>query len=36
MAVKRFVAPGPEVAKHTPAVLVVREIPCAINPAPCS
>ena len=36
IAVIRFVAPGPEVAKQTAALPVERAMPWAINPAPCS
>jgi hypothetical protein len=32
----RFVAPGPEVAMHTPALPVARAMPCAANAAACS
>ena len=36
IAVRRFIAPGPEVAIQTAGLPVVRAIPCAINPAACS
>jgi hypothetical protein len=36
IAVTRLVRPGPEVARHTPALPVMRASPCAMNPAPCS
>lgn len=36
IAVSRFVAPGPDVAKHTAVLPVLRAIPWAIKPAPCS
>ena len=31
--VARFVAPGPEVAQHTPTLPVARAYPCAANAA---
>ena len=34
--VTKLVAPGPEVAMHTPALPVARAYPWAINPPPCS
>src|SRR5215468_10864049 len=36
MPVSRFVAPGPDVPKHTAAAPVARAMPCAMNAAPCS
>ena len=36
IAVRRLVAPGPEVARHTPTLLEDLEIPWAMKPAPCS
>jgi hypothetical protein len=36
IAVRRFVAPGPEVPKHTAGLPVKRALPCAMKPAPCS
>ena len=35
-AVTRFVAPGPLVAMQTPTLPVVRAMPWAANPPPCS
>jgi hypothetical protein len=34
--VTRLVAPGPEVAMHTPTRPVAAAYPCAACPAPCS
>ena len=36
MPVTRFVAPGPEVAKHTPGLPLARAYPSAACAAPCS
>ena len=36
IAVRRFMAPGPEVAMHTAGIPVERVIPWAIKPAACS
>ena len=36
MAVTRFVAPGPLVAMQTPTLPVLRAMPWAANPPPCS
>ena len=36
MAVTRLVAPGPEVAMHTPTLPVAAAYPSAAWPAPCS
>ena len=35
-AVTRFVAPGPDVAQHTPTLPVARAYPCAAKHAFCS
>ena len=36
MGVTQFVAPGPEVTRHTPTRPEARDYPSAINEAPCA